>query len=68
MILQIYMIIHTLISLVAIFTGLVVVLGMLGGCAGTGVATGGGTAGGNGRTPLTSVQSAADCISRRLFA
>src|SRR6266480_2406922 len=31
MILQIYTIIHTLISLVAIFTGLVVVLGMLGG-------------------------------------
>jgi hypothetical protein len=30
MILQIYTIIHTLISLVAIFTGLVVVLGMLG--------------------------------------
>ena len=31
MILQIYTIIHTLISLVAIFTGLVVLLGMLGG-------------------------------------
>ena len=31
MILQIYTIIHTLISLVAIFTGLVVVFGMLGG-------------------------------------
>ena len=31
MILQIYTVIHTLISLVAIFTGLVVVLGMLGG-------------------------------------
>ena len=31
MILQIYTIIHTLISLVAIFTGLVVVVGMLGG-------------------------------------
>src|SRR6266566_4160089 len=31
MILQIYTIIHTLISLVTIFTGLVVVLGMLGG-------------------------------------
>ncbi len=31
MILQIYTIIHTVISLVAIFTGLVVVLGMLGG-------------------------------------
>jgi hypothetical protein len=31
MILEIYTIIHTLISLVAIFTGLVVVLGMLGG-------------------------------------
>jgi hypothetical protein len=31
MILQIYTIIHTLISLVAIFTGIVVVLGMLGG-------------------------------------
>src|SRR5467141_2791506 len=31
MILQIYTIIHTLISLVAIFTGLVVVLGMLAG-------------------------------------
>ncbi len=31
MILQIYTVIHTLISLVAIFTGLVVVVGMLGG-------------------------------------
>jgi hypothetical protein len=31
MILQVYTIIHTLISLVAIFTGLVVVFGMLGG-------------------------------------
>src|SRR6266480_5964958 len=31
MILQIYTVLHTLISLVAIFTGLVVVLGMLGG-------------------------------------
>jgi len=31
MILQIYTLIHTLISLVAIFTGLVVVVGMLGG-------------------------------------
>src|SRR3989440_2703952 len=31
MILQIYTVIHTLISLVAIFTGFVVVLGMLGG-------------------------------------
>src|SRR4029450_2512592 len=31
MILQIYRTIHTLITLVAIFTGLVVVLGMLGG-------------------------------------
>ena len=31
MILEIYTLIHTLISLVAIFTGLVVVLGMLGG-------------------------------------
>src|SRR5213593_4367546 len=31
MILQIYTIIHTLISLIAIFTGLVVLLGMLGG-------------------------------------
>jgi len=31
MILQIYTIVHTLISLVAIFTGVVVVLGMLGG-------------------------------------
>ena len=32
MILHIYTIIHTLISLVAIFTGIVVVLGMLAGC------------------------------------
>ena len=31
MILEIYTIIHTLISLVAIFTGLVVLLGLLGG-------------------------------------
>jgi hypothetical protein len=31
MILQIYTIIHTLISLVAVFTGVVVVLGMLAG-------------------------------------
>ena len=31
MILQIYTIIHTLISLVAIFTGIVVVFGMLAG-------------------------------------
>src|SRR6058998_3268681 len=31
MVLQIYTIIHTLISLIAIFTGLVVLLGMLGG-------------------------------------
>jgi hypothetical protein len=31
MILHIYTIIHTLVSLIAIFTGLVVVFGMLGG-------------------------------------